>query len=85
MGGASLEDLFEEPVGGDGLLLGHTKEGDSSSDESIGSPEVALPRGLGLKIIDEDLISGTALEQLSKVRTCVCTICACRCVFSLVL
>ena len=73
-GGASLEDLFDEPiVGGDsgGLLLGKSKEGESSSsDESIGSPEVALPRGLSLNN-SEDMISGTALEQLSKVCTCV--------------
>ena len=68
IGGASLEDLFDEPAGGDGLnLLGNSKEGNSSSDESIGSPEVVLPRGLGLMNIDEDVISGTALEQLSKV------------------
>ena len=68
IGGASLEDLFDEPAGSDGLnLLGNSKEGNSSSDESIGSPEVVLPRGLGLMNIDEDVISGTALEQLSKV------------------
>ena len=69
VGGASLEDLFDEPTvgGSDGLLLGNSKEGDSSSsDESIGSPEVALPRGLSMNI-SEDVISGTALEQLSKV------------------
>ena len=69
VGGASLEDLFDEPTvgGSDGLLLGNSKEGDSSSsDESIGSPEVALPRGLSMNI-SEDVISGAALEQLSKV------------------
>ena len=79
VGGASLEDLFDEPTvgGSDGLLLGNSKEGgSSSSDESIGSPEVALPRGLSMNI-NEDVISGTALEQLSKVHaytyTCTCT------------
>ena len=74
VGGTSLEDLFDEPtVGGrDGLLLGNCKDGDSSSSgESIGSPEVALPRGLSLNI-NEDMISGTALEQLSKVHVILC-------------
>ena len=70
VGGGSLEDLFDEPtVGGDsgGLLLGNNKKRDSSSsDESIGSPEVTLPSGISLNI-NEDMISGTALEQLSKV------------------
>ena len=86
VGGGSLEDLFDEPtVSSDGLLLGNSKEGDSSSlDESIGSPEVALPRGLSLNI-SEDMISGTALEQLSKVHVytlpCVWFLClyACTC------
>ena len=77
MGGTSLEDLFDEPTvgGGDGLLLGNSKEVESSSsDESIGSPEVSLPRGLSLNI-SEDMISGTALEQLSKVHVHVqCTL-----------
>ena len=75
VGGASLEDLFDEPTvgGSDGLLLGNSKERDSSSsDESIGSPEVALPRGLSVNI-NEDVISGTALEQLSKVHAYTCT------------
>jgi hypothetical protein len=78
VGGASLEDLFDEPTvgGGDGLLLGNSREGgSSSSDGSIGSPEVVIPRGLGMNI-SEDVISGTALEQLSKVHvhvhTCTC-------------
>ena len=43
-GGASLEDLFDEApsIGDAGLLLGNNKRGDSSSDESIGSPEATM-------------------------------------------
>ena len=66
-GGAVLEDLFDEPpTRTAGLLL--QNNGDSSSDESISSPEVALPVGFGLDVSKEPVVSGTALEQLKMVR-----------------
>ena len=69
VGGAVLEDLFDDPpaVGrGESLLLAN-KKGDSSSDESLSSPpEVTVPLPLALDI-SEGVVSGTALEQLSKV------------------
>lgn len=68
LGGAVLEDLFDEPAT-EGLLIQNSR-GESTSDESIGSPEAVLPPRLGLDIT-EDMISGTALEQLSKVIVCV--------------
>ena len=64
MGGATLEDLFEEPLVPGGILL-TGKGGESSSDDTLDSPEVAQPV---VAVLDGGTrISSVALEQLNKV------------------